>query len=62
MKRHLDVQGEWMRGNCGQNIGFIWRVSEMEMWSDICMYKATGLEGIVEAPFGVLQGEWLRYN
>jgi len=48
VERQLDIQGEWLLGNCGLTDGCRGRVAERELWSDIWNYRASGREGIVE--------------
>ena len=35
----MDVEGEWMRGNCGGTFGCTGRVAERELWRESWMYR-----------------------
>ena len=44
----MDVEGEWMRGNCGVTFGYTGRMLERELWSESWIYRASGREGFVQ--------------
>lgn len=39
MERNLDVQNEWLIGNCGEPVGCNGLVDERELWSEIWIYR-----------------------